>query len=48
MGFDNNEDQPLIHPRRWGSKVNLVMALGIVIFLILGVLAMHWMRSQNK
>ena len=48
MGFDKNDDQPLVHPRRWGTKVNFAMALGVIIFLILGGFAILWMRSHNK
>ena len=48
MGFDQHQVQPLIHPRRWGTKVNIGMALGIAIFLILGVITISHIRSRNK
>lgn len=48
MGFDKNDDQPLVHPRRWGTEVNFAMALGVIIFLILGAFGILWMRSNKK
>jgi hypothetical protein len=49
MGFDEGERQPLIQPRRWGTKVNFAMVLGVMVFLGLGVFALCWTRShQNK
>lgn len=36
MGFDDKDNQPLVRPRRWGTKVNFGMALGIAVFLIFG------------
>ena len=39
MGFDESDGQPLIHPRRWGTKVNFAIGLG--------VLAMCWMRAHK-
>jgi len=46
MGFDKNDDTPLIQPRRWGTRVNFAMAAGVIVFLVLGVLAIFWMRSH--
>ena len=48
MGFDENDGRPLVHPRRWGTKVNFAMVLGIIVFLGLGVFAMCWMRSRKN
>jgi hypothetical protein len=49
MGFDEGERQALIHPRRWGTRVNFAIVLGVVVFLGLGVFAIGWMRShQNR
>jgi hypothetical protein len=48
MGFDKNDGQPLIHPRRWGTEVNFAMVLGVVVFLGLGVLAICWMHSHKN
>jgi heme/copper-type cytochrome/quinol oxidase subunit 2 len=48
MGFDEGDRQPLIHLRRWGTKVNIAMALGIIVFLVFGVFAVCWTRSHNN
>jgi cbb3-type cytochrome oxidase subunit 3 len=48
MGFDKADGQPLVHLRRWGTKVNLVMVLGIIVFLGLGIFAIYWMHSHRK
>ena len=48
MGFDKNDDQPLIHTRRWGTEVNFGMALGVIIFLILVAFGILWVRSNKK
>ncbi len=38
MGFDQNDDQPIIHPRRKATRVNLWMIVGVLGFLLAGVL----------
>jgi hypothetical protein len=48
VGFDQNDNQALVHPRRWGTKVNFAMALGVIIFLVLGGFGMLWMRSHKN
>jgi len=48
MGFDQNERQSLIHPRRWGTKVNFGVVLGIIVFLILGFIMINHFRSRAK
>jgi hypothetical protein len=48
MGFDKSDGQPLIHPRRWGTKVNFAMVLGVVVFLSLGIFAICWMHSHKN
>jgi hypothetical protein len=48
MGFDKNDAQPLIRPRRWGTKVNLAMVVGVLIFFALGVIGILWVRSHPK
>ena len=48
MGFDEGDGQPLIHPRRWGTKVNFAMVLGVIMFLGLGVIAICWMHSHRN
>jgi hypothetical protein len=49
MGFDNNDGQPLIHLRRWGTKVIFAMVLGIIAFLALGFVAIRLKQTHaNK
>ncbi len=48
MGFDKNDGQPLIHARRWGTKVNFAMALGVIVFLGLGLFATCWIHSHKN
>jgi hypothetical protein len=47
MGFDKNDGRPLLQPRRWGTKVNLAMVLGVIVFLCLGILAVGWMHTHS-
>jgi len=36
MGFDQNDSQPIIHPRRRATRVNLWMVLAVLVFLAAG------------
>lgn len=36
MGFDQNDGQPIIHPRRKATRVNLWMVAGVLGFLAAG------------
>jgi len=47
MGFDQNVDQPIVQPRRWGTKVNFGIIGGVLLFVVFGILAMHWV-DRNK
>lgn len=48
MGFDQNSNRPLVNFRRWTSKVNLWLVLGVLIFFGLGALAIvHWVRTEG-
>jgi len=47
MGFDQNDDRPIVQPRRWGTKVNFGIVGGVLLFAVFGFLAMHWMQ-RNK
>jgi len=48
MGFDEGDGQPLIHLRRWGTKVNFAIVIGVIVFLGLGVFAICWTRSHKN
>ena len=47
MGFDKNDDRPVVHPRRWGTKVNFGIIGGVILFVVAGVLAMHWIDAHK-
>ncbi len=39
MGFDpQTAGKPLVNPRRWTTKVNLVIVLGVIVFLVIGLI----------
>ncbi len=47
MGFDQNEDQPIIQPRKKTTKVNLAMVAGVLVFFIITV-ALLWVFSARE
>jgi hypothetical protein len=47
MGFDQNDPQPIIQPAKKTTKVNIWMVIAVVLFFVLGGLAMAWMRSHR-
>lgn len=36
MGFDQNENRPIINFRKWTTKVNLWTIIGVLIFFAVG------------
>jgi hypothetical protein len=49
MGFDQNDNQPVIHPRRWGTKVNFGIIAGVLLFVVAGIVGMMWVdRNQDQ
>jgi len=48
MSFDQNDNRPLVVWRKWTTKTNLGMIVGVVIFLVLGVfLILFWSRRSD-
>jgi hypothetical protein len=39
MGFDKNDPRPIVEPAKKTTKVNISLAVGVVIFLVIGVVA---------
>jgi preprotein translocase subunit Sec61beta len=39
MGFDNNDPRPIIDPSKRTTKVNICVAVGVLVFLAIGALA---------
>jgi hypothetical protein len=49
MAFDKDQpDQPLIHPERRATKVNLVMAAAIVVFLAIGIIITWYALTRDR
>ncbi|MDI1319760.1 MAG: hypothetical protein PSW75_06135 [bacterium] len=48
MGFDQNSRNPLIVPRRWTTKVNVGMVMGVLLFLSMGMLAITYWTRQSR
>ena len=36
MGFDQNENRPIVNFRKWTTKVNVWIIIGVLIFLAAG------------
>jgi hypothetical protein len=47
MGFDKNDPRPIIEPAKKDTKINIGMVIGVVIFFVLGGLAIMWMKSVH-
>jgi hypothetical protein len=47
MGFDKNNDGPIIQPAKKETKINISMVIAVLIFFVLGGAAMIWMRYQH-
>lgn len=39
MGFDKDDNRPIIKPARKTTKVNISLAVGVVVFLAIGMAA---------
>jgi hypothetical protein len=49
MGFDLNEDKPILNVHKWTTKVNIWMIAAAVLFLGLGgLLIMYLAHRQNQ
>ncbi len=47
MGFEpQTADQPLVNPHKRTTKVNLAMAIAVVVFLIIGICGVFWASRQ--
>jgi hypothetical protein len=47
MGFDQNDDQPIIHVHRKATRVNLWMVVGVLGFLAAGGLLIWVFVTQS-
>jgi hypothetical protein len=44
MAFDQNDTRPIVKPSRKTTKVNISMAAAVVVFFVLGGMAIAMMR----
>jgi hypothetical protein len=44
MGFDKNDERPLVKASRRTTKVNLGIVIAVAVFVAFGVGAVVWMR----
>jgi hypothetical protein len=47
MGFDQNDAQPIIRPARKTTQVNFMIVSAVLVFLLLGVGAIIWMKINH-
>lgn len=47
MGFDKNDDRPIIKPERKTTKVNILMVVGVLIFFVICGAAIAWFKSTK-
>lgn len=47
MGFDQNDPKPVIVPSKKTTKVNLIMAAAVVLFLAACIVAVWYMHSMH-
>lgn len=47
MGFDQNDPRPIINVHKPTTKVNLWMVVGVVLFFVIGGVAV-WIFVQGK
>lgn len=46
MGFDKNDDGPVVNVQKRTTKVNLWMAVLVLLFLVAGGVAIAWVHSH--
>lgn len=49
MGFDKDEDKPLMNPSKPDTKSNIWMVIGVVVFFLFGAWALYrvWREPPN-
>jgi len=49
MGFEpQTSGQPLVNVHKRTTKVNIIMAISVVVFLLIGVAVMIWASQRAK
>jgi hypothetical protein len=47
MGFDQNDARPIIQPAKKETKINIGMVVAVILFFVLGGIAIAWMKSAH-
>jgi hypothetical protein len=47
MGFKKDDPSPIFKPRKRTTKVNISLVVGVLIFLLLGLGSVIWMKSAH-
>jgi hypothetical protein len=47
MGFDHHDPRPLIQPEKKTTKVNISLIAGVLIFFVIGIAAIAWLKSNH-
>ena len=42
MGFDQNDNQPIVVPAKRTTKVNIVIIAAVLVFFVIGALGIVW------
>ena len=49
MGFDpQTAGQPLVNVHKRTTKVNIIMAISVVVFLLIGITGIFWATQRAK
>ena len=46
MGFDQNDPRPIMQPKKRTTKVNLFVAIGVIVFLTISVAGMWYFATR--
>jgi hypothetical protein len=44
MGFDKNDSRPIMQPAKKETKINIGMAVAVIVFFIIGGIAIGYMK----
>ena len=44
MGFDKNDPRPIMQPAKKETKINIGMVVGVIVFFIIGGIAIGYMK----
>jgi len=47
MGFDLNDNRPLVSWHKWTTEINLAMIVAIAVFWIMGQIVIYILWSRN-